>query len=105
LRYSARSLFDNLIAEHVLRVFTALNIPVLCVHDGFIINYNRGAQLKTVMNTAARSVVGAEINLSNNYMGLDEVEEERKKGYRSFRSLERTEGYLGRKRLFMLDAN
>jgi hypothetical protein len=54
-------------------VFTYQNIPILCVHDSFIVDYNFGSALKEVMKTAARTVVGSEIHLSNNYPGLDEA--------------------------------
>jgi hypothetical protein len=95
---------DGRIAERVLRVFTYQNIPILCVHDSFIVDYNFGNALKTAMRTAARTVVGSEIHLSNNYLGLDEVPEERKDDYRDVRFLNRSGGYLGRKKLFMQTA-
>jgi hypothetical protein len=56
-------------------------------------------------STRGNSFISHPLLLSNNYIGLDEAEEEKKKeDYRSFRSLERTEDYLGRKKLFMQTA-
>jgi hypothetical protein len=79
-------------------------VATLCVHDSFIVDYNFGSALKAAMRTAARTVVGSEIHLSNNYLGLDEVPEERKDDYRDVRFLNRSGGYLGRKKLFMQTA-
>jgi hypothetical protein len=59
---------------------------------------------RTLMKTAARTVLCSEIHLSNNYLGLDEIAEERKEDYRDVRLLNRSRGYLGRKKLFMQTA-
>lgn len=87
---------DSRMAERVLRLFTAKNIPLLCIHDSFIVDYNYGRALKAAMRSAASTVVGGQVDLSNNYMGLDEVPEERKQDYANVRTLDRTRGYLER---------
>lgn len=52
------------------------------------------------MRSAASTVVGGEIDLSNNYMGLDEVEEPLRDGYVDLRTFDRTRGYLERQRFW-----
>lgn len=65
---------DSRMAAHVLRVFTRLEIPVLCIHDSFIIDYSMAGRLKLAMRAAARRALACEVALSNSYLGLDEVE-------------------------------
>lgn len=43
---------DSMIAEKVINHFTRQKIPVLCVHDSFLIQGNKGTELQSVMNTA-----------------------------------------------------
>jgi hypothetical protein len=76
-------------------------MALLSSRNSFIVDYNYG---RTLMKTAARTVVGSEIHLANNYLGLDEIAEERKDDYRDVRFLNRSGGYLGRKKLFMQTA-
>lgn len=65
---------DSRMAAHVLRVFTRLEIPVLCVHDSFIIDYSMARRLKLAMQSAAIGALGRQVALTNNYLGLDEVQ-------------------------------
>lgn len=62
---------DAKIAEHVLRHFTALGIPVLCIHDSFIIDYRFAGQLRAAMTAASREVVGIPLTVSG-AAGLDD---------------------------------
>ncbi len=64
---------DGRIAEIVHRHFTAQGVPVLSVHDSFIIDYTRVLELKQVMQEAAMAVVGSPLAVSENAVGLDEM--------------------------------
>ena len=52
------------------------------------------------MREASETVVGEKLDLSGNYLGLDELPEERKADGMVIRRLEKTEGYLERQRWF-----
>lgn len=54
---------DSLIAERVLGHFTRQAIPVLCVHDSFIIAEQWTEDLIRVMGKAAVDVVEREIRM------------------------------------------
>ena len=43
---------DSKIAATVINHFTSKNIPILCIHDSFVIEVQHGEELKKVMNTA-----------------------------------------------------
>lgn len=64
---------DSLIAERVLNHFTRQGIPILCIHDSFIIDWTRGAELKRVMAEASEAVVGRFLPVESKAVGLDEV--------------------------------
>jgi len=92
---------DSRLVEYVLGFFTIFRIPTLPIHDSFVIDYNHGALLKDKMTKAARAVLGQAIPLSHNYVGLDELEgDEHQDDYVQLRHLDRTPGYLERKRWF-----
>uniref|UniRef100_UPI000D696ED6 hypothetical protein n=1 Tax=Albibacillus kandeliae TaxID=2174228 RepID=UPI000D696ED6 len=59
---------DSRIAALVLRSFTRRGIPVLCIHDSFIIGYSKAILLKRAMKLAALRVIGSEVEVSNNYL-------------------------------------
>jgi hypothetical protein len=63
---------DARIAERVHRHFTVRGVPVLSVHDSFIIDYTRVLELKAVMSAAAHAVVGRALEVSQSSVGLDE---------------------------------
>lgn len=87
-------------ANYPISHFTDLGIPVLCIHDSFVIDYRCGAALKKVMRRASSQSVGEELDLSHNYLGLGEVPESRREDYKELRRLDRAPGYLERKRWF-----
>ena len=64
---------DAAMAAHVIRAFTRINIPVLCVHDSFLINYELAGRLKIAMGAASIRALGHRVAVPNNYQGLDEV--------------------------------
>ena len=94
---------DSEIANHVITAMTRKGIPVLCVHDSFIIDYEHSQQLKTVMRSVSQYVVGHPIPVSNNYQGLDEVRASTPQlvhDYQQLRHLDRCPEYRVRQRLF-----
>ncbi len=94
---------DSQIASRIINFFTRRGIPVLGVHDSFLINYKMAQRLKVAMTATARHSVGRSIVLSNNYLGLDEVERQSPdlvEDYVQMRQRERCPEYLVRQRLF-----
>ena len=61
---------DGRIAERVHRHFTEQNVPVLSVHDSFIVDYTHVAELKRVMAEASEAVVGRALPVSWTGVGL-----------------------------------
>lgn len=90
---------DGQIVDRVHRHFTGLGVPVLSVHDSFIIDYSRVGELKRVMADASREVVGRELPVSFVGLGLDEVDDKMREDLKSWRDerVERCDGYLARK--------
>ena len=89
---------DSQIAEKVLRLCSVKGLTVLCVHDSFIVNHGHARTLKHAMSLASRGVLGEELEVSSNFVGLDEVEGDRgREDQARLRTLVRTEGYLDRR--------
>ncbi len=89
---------DSKIAERVHRYFTAIEVPVLSVHDSFIVDYARVGELKRVMVDASEAVVGRPLPVSASGVGLDEVEPEQREDLKKWREerVVRTAGYQAR---------
>ena len=90
---------DARIAEIVLRHFTCRGIPVLSVHDSFIIEYNRLLELKHVMSLASQKVLGKEVPVSASGPGRDEFQElplDAQQDFEGWRETERSKAYLER---------
>lgn len=89
---------DSKIAERVHRYFTAKDIPVLSVHDSFIVDFTRVGELKRAMAEASEAVVGRPLPVSANGVGLDEVEAEKREDLKQWRDARtsRSEGYQAR---------
>ena len=89
---------DSQIAEIVLRWFTRRGIPVLSVHDSFIIPYTHVAQLKRVMGLAAKRVVGRALAVDSSGLGLDEIggNNDVRLDFQCWRQTPRGDGYLAR---------
>ena len=65
---------DSQIAKMVLDHFTNKNIPVLCIHDSFIIEYDKEPELRRILNQAthqvANSIIDHDIkNVRNTHKG------------------------------------
>ncbi|WP_157063857.1 hypothetical protein [Phaeobacter sp. 11ANDIMAR09] len=88
---------DGRISEFVHRHFCELAVPVLSVHDSYLIDYTRVRELKRVMAVASERVCGVALPTSNQFYGLDEADPEYVQDYIAFRQAARSEGYLRRK--------
>ncbi|PZX21730.1 hypothetical protein LY10_03483 [Planktotalea frisia] len=53
---------DSQIANMVLEHFTNKNIPVLCIHDSFIIQYDKEPELRRILDQATHQVTNYTIN-------------------------------------------
>ncbi len=65
---------DSQIANMVLDHFTNKNIPVLCIHDSFIIEYDKEPELRRILNQATHQVTNSIIdhdikNVRNTHKG------------------------------------
>ena len=49
--------YDSTVAEHVINYFTNKNIPVLCIHDSFIIKLKYLKELKAVMQDSFKKTM------------------------------------------------
>lgn len=96
---------DSKIAERVHRHFTAQGVPVLSVHDSFIVDYSRMGELKRVMAEASEAVVGKPMPVSWGGVGLDEVEPDQREDLKQWREkrVVRSEGYLARMKAWKLE--
>jgi len=90
---------DSQITAIVHEQFVDQGVPVLSVHDSYIIDYTRVRELKETMAAASEAVVGAAIPTSNQWYGLDEHEDPTThyvQDYIAWRQTARSEGYLRR---------
>ena len=89
---------DSQIAELVLGWFTRKGIPVLSVHDSFIIPFTHVGELRRVMGRASRRLVGSALAVEASGPGLDEIGEDADVGldFQSWRQTSRCDGYLVR---------
>ena len=90
---------DSCIAERVHHHFTTQSVPVLSVHDSYIIDYTRVAELRDVMSTASQEVVGEPLATTANGIGLDSFSGEPDDHLLDFirwSQSPRCEGYLAR---------
>jgi hypothetical protein len=89
---------DAQIAELVHKHFTDQGVPVLSVHDSFIIDYTRVRELRQVMATASSMVLGKEMPVSAKAAGLDEMQEELRLDFIHWTQCPRGAGYIQRMR-------
>lgn len=90
---------DARIAEFVLRRFTRRGIPVLSVHDSFIIDYSRVLELQRAMALASIQVLGVRVPMSSWDVGRDEFRDRpliEQLNLESWRETARSETYLSR---------
>ena len=79
--------------------FTAQSVPVLSVHDSYIIDYTRVAELREIMAEASKEVIGEPLPTTANGIGLDSFAGEpydRLLDFIRWSQSPRCEGYLAR---------
>ena len=101
---------DSQIANMVLDHFTNKNIPVLCIHDSFIIQYDKEPELRRILDQATQQVTKARIdhdvkNVRNTHTGkvtgnIKGYEEPVVVEYHTPISINPTSQYLDRKAKF-----
>ena len=89
---------DGKIAEFVHRWFTRRGVPVLSVHDSFIVDYTRVEELKRVMGVASQYYAGLRIAVEASGQGLEALAAatDVSLDFEAWRETPRSEGYLGR---------
>lgn len=76
---------------------TKYNIPVLGVHDSFIVDFRRVRALKALMGLAALKFVGVDLPVKTTQPGADEITHpEARKTYMLSREVSRSDGYTQR---------
>ena len=63
---------DSCIAEHVISHFTKLAVPILCIHDSFIVPYDQVLELRAIMSEAGNKYAKRFLFTDKNGYGLDE---------------------------------
>lgn len=101
---------DGKIAEHILTRFVASDIPILAVHDSFIIPVRQDGFLRTCMKDAIDAVLSDyQVNTKQIGMGYQQWQSVRHTDYSYFLSLRDeiagtrvtpTQGYRHRKQMF-----
>ncbi|RXV58070.1 hypothetical protein C6W92_17175 [Roseovarius sp. A46] len=91
---------DARIAEGVIRGAVELRLPVLCVHDSFIVDYRHAKLLEDLMKEASINAVGQLLPTSGEWLGLDEVEEVVRDDYADLRRIQPTNGSKERQAMF-----
>lgn len=87
---------DGRIAERVHKHFTDQGVPVLSVHDSFIIDYTRVGELKRVMAEASEAVIGRPMAVSASDWGLDEMDADVRLDFVAWVQAPRSLAYLRR---------
>lgn len=98
---------DSCIAEYVIDHFTRRDIPILCMHDSFIISFDRVLELRAVMTKAGSKISKRFLFTDKNGLGFDEWQfEYEHNGSRPSwepRDAKLCQGYLARRRLITGD--
>ena len=96
---------DGRITAKVINHFTKKNIPILSIHDSYVIQNQHSGQLRKVMMKAiAEELDGLEINIDQEGVGRDQIQAFKNMDranalnydFRDVTSYERTEGYKAR---------
>ena len=58
---------DSLLTEYVIKKFTYSDLPILTVHDLFIIQYDQVLNLKKYMTEASKAALGKPLNYERDF--------------------------------------
>ena len=64
---------DSLITEYVIKKFTYSDVPILSVHDSFIVQYDQILTLKKYMGEASKAVLGKQLNYERDFYNYTET--------------------------------
>ena len=64
---------DSKIVEYVINKFTQKSVPVLSVHDSFLIQHDRVLDLKSYMIEASKAVLGTALDFDQDYYDYTEA--------------------------------
>ena len=63
---------DSLITEYVIKKFTYSDLPILSLHDSFIVQYDQILNLKKYMSEASKAVLGKKLNYEKDFYNYTE---------------------------------
>jgi hypothetical protein len=107
LKWGELMYLDSRIAESVIEQLTDKSIPVLCVHDSFIVADKQKHELLRAMDRACNQVIGR--NIKSDYTkdglfdGFGKSEQTQKEPKKPARKIVRCEGYMRRMGLVPCD--
>ena len=64
---------DSKIVEYVINEFTQLGVPILSVHDSFLIQHDKVLDLKDYMIEASEAVLGKALDFDQDYYDYTEA--------------------------------
>ena len=92
---------DSLITEYVLKKFAYADVPILSLHDSFIVQYDQILNLKKYMSEACKAVLGKNLNFKrdfHDYTGATQFKDIDQKYYdklaNNLPKIEKTERYI-----------
>ena len=63
---------DSLITDYVIKKFTYSDLPILSLHDSFIVQYDQVLNLKKYMSEASKAVLGKQLNYKRDFYNYTE---------------------------------
>ena len=63
---------DSLITEYLIKKFTYSVLPILSLHDSFIVQYDQILNLKKYMSEASKAVLGKKLNYEKDFYNYTE---------------------------------
>ena len=101
---------DGQITEYIINKFTQNNIPVLCIHDSFIVSYKHDNYLRKIMTEAIFNISQVDLpSIDRNGIGLTQLNSTKYLDrdyyleiikYLSKQTQNKSNGYIYRKQLF-----
>jgi len=95
---------DSCIAEYFIEHFTKRDVPILCMHDSFIVTFDQVLELRAVMTEAGANIAKRFMFTDKQVNGVDEwLAEYDNTGVRPNwdpREPKICKGYIGRRKLF-----
>ena len=92
---------DSLIAEYVIKKFAYADMPILSLHDSFIVQYDQILNLKKYMSEACKAVLGKNLNFKrdfHDYTGATQFKDIDQNYYNTLANnlpkIEKTERYI-----------